>query len=683
VVQPNRTNEIISLLPAFYGQDPLVRRLVDSVAGRLAQVQIDLQEAMSAHWVDAADRGSLGARAPISDLARIASMVPLVSFTDESATHPVLRTVIVDPAATLRAPAGASLTFADLRRGQRAALAGQVRADGIFVVTDLALAGVAPIAGPFDRLNGVILATTAPTGADPDATLTIWAGDDASDTFRRRLKLTVEAFLEGSGTAPALLKILVATMGWGELLGSFEDWSAQWTRDNPVFIASAAGAAQPIRLREFPLKRAVTPVIQQVKAGARWTVQNDSAFVVAPVVQLTALDLPVLIPTLVNLDTLVSIAVAVAMETTRLVDGVPTRFEVGIGIEGQPDGTLRATLTETPTGTQAVQSRDVTDRLIVTASALRVDRAGADAFLIGGAEGAAAQLVVSDGRRAVSLTARGDGIWGNGVQVAFGSAEPDPQGGTRTRLRLRYDPGVAVGEPAADPSQLYEEDLTLADLVAAKSRLVSAADFTLGIPRGTSRWQYLDHFSAAIFDVVTWDSAAFDAPDTTTNDLETLLATYPIKGSYDFAHFDAALYPQEVVGAFRYDSPASKYDAAFFSETGNQVEIRMGWREAQACTIELDFPVSSPLDFARVAPLPQMLGTVKGAGIKLVLTPQSAVLEHQPLDDPMPVVMPHGVEAATPGEVIRAGVRMSEQPVLGERILGHFDRERWNEVQYA
>ena len=193
--------------------------------------------------------------------------------------------------------------------------------------------------------------------------------------------------------------------------------------------------------------------------------------------------------------------------------------------------------------------------------------------------------------------------------------------------------------------------------------MVSATDFTLDIPRGTSRWQYLDHFSAAIFDVVTWDSAAFDEPDTTTNDLKTLLATYPIKGSYDFAHFDAAVYPQDVVAAFRYDSPASKYDAAFFSETGNQVEIRMGWREAQPCTIELDFPVSSPLDFARVVPLPKMLDTVKGAGIKLVLTPQSAVFEHQPLDDAMPVVMPHGVEAATPGEVIRAGVHMSEQQV--------------------
>jgi hypothetical protein len=683
VVQPNRTNDIISLLPVFYGQDPLVRRLVDGVAGRLAQAQIDLQETMSAHWVDAADRGSLGVRAPITDLARIASMVPLVPFADENATHPVLRMVIVDPAATLRGPAGASLTFADLRRGQRVALAGQARADGTFVVADLALAGVPPIVGPFDRLRGVILATTAPTGAAPDATLTIWAGDDASDTFRRRLKLTVEAFLEGSGTAPALLKILVATMGWGELRGSFADWSAQWTPANPVFTANADGAAQPIQLREFPLERAVTPVIQQVKAGARWIVQSDSAFVVSPVVELRALDLPVLIPTLVNLDTKVSIAVAVAMETTQLVDGMPTKFDVSISIEGQPDGTIRATLIESPSGTQAVQSRDVTDRLLVTANALRVDQPGAAAFFAGGADGAAAQLVLSDGRRAVSLTAIGDGIWGNGVQVAFGSVEPDPHGGTRVRLRLRYDPGASVGEPAADPGQLYEENLTLAELVAGNSRLVSAADFTLGIPRGTSHWQYLDHFSAAIFDLATWDSAAFDEPDTTTDDLETLLETYPTKGSYDFAHFDAAVYPQEVIGAFRFDSPPSKYDAAFFSETGNQVEVSMSWREAQPCTIELDFPVSSPLDFARLGPLPQMLGTVKAAGIKLVLTPLSAVAEHQPLGDSTPVVMPHGVEAATPGEVSRAGVRMPEQQQLGERILGHFDRERWNEVQYA
>src|SRR5262249_41560008 len=161
-------------------------------------------------------------------------------------------------------------------------------------------------------------------------------------------KLTVEAFLEGSGTAPALLQILVATMGWGELQGSFADWSAQWTQANPVFTANAVGAAQPIKLREFPLTRAITPVIQQAKGGARWTVQNASAFVVSPVVQLRALDLPVLIPTLVNLDTKVSIAVVVAMDTMQLVDGVPTRFDVSISIAGQQDGTLQATLSETP-----------------------------------------------------------------------------------------------------------------------------------------------------------------------------------------------------------------------------------------------------------------------------------------------------------------------------------------------
>jgi hypothetical protein len=66
-----------------------------------------------------------------------------------------------------------------------------------------------------------------------------------------------------------------------------------------------------------------------------------------------------------------------------------------------------------------------------------------------------------------------------------------------------------------------------------------------------------------------------------------------------------------------------------------------------------------------------------------VLVPQSAVREHQPLDESTPIVIPHVVEAVAPSETIRAGVRIPEQQPTGERILGLFDRARWNEVQYA
>jgi hypothetical protein len=48
-----------------------------------------------------------------------------------------------------------------------------------------------------------------------------------------------------------------------------------------------------------------------------------------------ALNQPVVVPTVVNLDANVAIAALVVMETIKLVDGQPVAHEVSLEIEGQ------------------------------------------------------------------------------------------------------------------------------------------------------------------------------------------------------------------------------------------------------------------------------------------------------------------------------------------------------------
>ena len=58
---PPRAAQIVATLPPLYFQDPLLRRVVDASAGRLAEAQLDLQRVMNAHWADTADDSATAA----------------------------------------------------------------------------------------------------------------------------------------------------------------------------------------------------------------------------------------------------------------------------------------------------------------------------------------------------------------------------------------------------------------------------------------------------------------------------------------------------------------------------------------------------------------------------------------------------------------------------------------------
>ena len=520
-----------------------------------------------------------------------------------------------------------ALDFDQLAIDQRLYVGGTRQVDGSVLAARISLAPLADSEEFETTLDGHLSQITPATAAEPAASLILLTGRADPEMFRRRLKLTVEAFLEGAGTAPAILKMVAATMGWGSLEGTFTDWSADWAPTDPVFNATAESAPGPIRLRELPLRPVTTSIPHRVKTGARWLETNDSSFVVQPSIQYKALDMPVVMPTLISLAAQVVIKALVALETIKIEDDNVVEQDVTLRIEERLDGRLHGTLIErrlreNGVPTAGISETDVTDHIRVQTSGLRVDREGAVGFLHGGSEARAAALVISDGRRAIRLTARGEGIWGNAIQVAH--AAPD-------QVSLRYDPALAVDELPSEEKDVYTEVLALDELLAGDSRLITARDFSFTIPGGESRWLYFDHMGWAMFDINQWDRTVFDEPPAGDEDLEELITNYPAKGIYDYGDFNATVFPQEFLRAFRFNQAGSVYDEAFFNETPEQVEVLLGWQEGQRATIRIDVPLATYRDRVRFPFLPEMIRKVKAAGIKVILA--ARFVETQPLGE--------------------------------------------------
>jgi hypothetical protein len=416
---PTRAAQIVDTLPTLYFQDSVARRVIDALASRLAVGQLDLQEVMNAHWVDTADDPLTASQQRPVDLARIAALVPLPPFPDEEAARLQPETVLIDSNTVVLGPRDGPLSVGDLVLGQRLFVGGTRRPDGALLAQRVS---VAALVDSFDAvLSGRVAVVTPANAVDPVARVILLTGRSGSDMFRQRLKLTVEAFLEGAGTAPAILKMTAATMGWGRLRGTFADWSAAWTPTDPVFEALAEGASAPIRLRELPLRLATTPIPHRVKAGGGWLETSTSRVVAEPSIQFRALDQPIVIPTLINLDSHVAIATLVVMETIKIVAGETVTQDVQLRIQAQADGSLRGMLFERRLPSGAVVETDVTDRIRVSTSGLRIDQPEAAASLSGGTDDRPATLVISNGQRAIRLTARGEGIWANGVRVSRGT----------------------------------------------------------------------------------------------------------------------------------------------------------------------------------------------------------------------------------------------------------------------
>ncbi len=678
--QPTRAAQIVDYLPTLYYRDPLLRRVVDAVAGRLADVQFDAQRVMNAHWVDMADRVPPERPQRLIDLPRLGALVPLFPFPDEEAAQLIPKTVLVHVATHLIGPGAVPLRIDQLVPGQRLYVEGSQQPDETFLATAIRVGQPSPLENFASALSGELSQIEPVTSVHATARLLLLTGQTGAEIFRQRLKLTVDAFLEGAGTAPAILKIVAATMGWGPLQETFADWSQNWTPTHPVFEAVAEGAPGPIRLRELPLRSATTPVPQRVKSGARWIETHDSAFVLQPTAQFQALDRPVVVPTLVNLDHQVAISTLIAMETVKLEGGNLVEKDVTLRLEGQPDGTLQGTLFERTLPASEVIPTNVSDRIRIRTSALRIDREGESAFLRGGTDEQAATLVVSDGRRAIRLQARSEGIWGNAIQV---TALPAPSTDDEIAVALTYTPSLVVPGLSTSPASgnpTHGEMLTLNQLLEGNSLLVTAQDFTFTIPEGESRWLYFDHMGWSIFDVTQWDHTVFDAPPADVEDPEAQFASFPAKGIYSYTDFNAAVFPREFLRAFRFDQPGTFYNEAFFNETPDQVEVLLGWQEGQRATIRIDVPLETQRDRDRLGFLPEMIRKVKAAGIKVILVPRFR--EHQPLDEQLPTVRLRHGETQPLDDALRLRVGLRDAQSLDVRHIGIFDRDHWNAAHF-
>jgi hypothetical protein len=670
---PTRAQQIVDTLPTLYFQDPVMRRVVDSVAGRLAVAQSDLEEVLHAHWVETADSSPLpvAIERPL-DLARIAGLIPVVPFPDEADAARARETVVVDSATVMEGPPGDPLTFDKLVVGQRVVIGGARRPDGAVQAARLLVSRA--LAQQFDvRLDGLIAEIQAPSAVERAGRLIVLAGRSGAEMFRQRLTLTTQVFLDGVGTAPAILKMTAAALGWGRLIGTIADWSAMWSADEPLFQAHAEGTSAPITLRELPLRAATSPAPHRVKSGARWIETGGSSFIVDPTIEIAALDLPVLVPTIVNLDTQVAIATLVALDTFEVEQGELIRKDVSMRVQGHANGALTATLLERRLPQGDITETDVSDRIRVRSPGLRIDRAGSAALLSGGADGRVASLVVSDGHRAARLAARSDGIWGNAVRVAHASV---------LTLELRFDPAVALGGLATDATT-YIETMTLDELLAGQSRLVTGEDFTFRIPEGKSRWLFFDHAGPAMFDTTQWDLTVFDDPTQNGGDVDEAFGALPAKGVYDYTSFDGTSFPQEFLRAFRFDQETSRFDDALYNETPEQVEVQLGWNEGQRATIRLDVPVQTPAEGARLAALPDMIRRVKPAGVKVILG--QPLHDQQPLAELEPRVRPLMSEQVTLGESVRLelSVRLSEgPPPHGESIIGTMNSSEWDQSRF-
>ncbi len=677
MVQPTRAAQVIDTLPTLYYQDPLLRRLIDAFAGRLAEAQADGALVLNAHWADTADQAPFPADGHLADLPRIAALAPLVPFPDEEEATRAAHTVLVAAGTPIAGQSGAVLRFDQLQVGQRLFIRGTQRADGAVVASRISVAiplGPDPQSAP-DLFAGRLARVTPATALDPLGALIVLTGLEGPEMFRQRLKMTVEAFLEGAGTAPALLKMAAATMGWGPLQGSFADWSRTWKPEDPIFEAWAEGAPAPLRLRELPLRAATTPIPHRVGVGERWIETNRGIFAVEPSVQFKPLDQPVVVPTLVNLEAGVAIAAFVVLEPVKLVDGALVRQDVMLRI-GQINGNLRGTLIERALPAGGVTETDVTGLIRARAAGLQLDKPGASGFLQGGADDRAASLTVTDGRQVLHLSARTEGAWGNAIQIMAA-----PEGGT-LQVALRYNPAWAASPDATgrDSPALYEEALAAGELLAGKSKLVTAHDLTFPLPRGDSRWFYFDHMGWGVFDVSRWDQVVFDAPPEAVTDPEARLARYPARGYFDYTDFDAALFPPDIVRAYRFDAPDALFDTALFSGTPEQVEVLLGWQEAQPATVRLDVPLTGERDYRRLAFLPEMLRKVKAAGVKVILA--SRFLEDQPLGDALPRVRLRNREPQPLGDAACLRISLGDSQSMGERLICVFDGSHWDGAHF-
>lgn len=376
----------------------------------------------------------------------------------------------------------------------------------------------------------------------------------ATEVFRERLRLFIQAYLQGAGTPRSILTMAAAELG--VLLGGpVHRYGTDWIQP----VRRQGTPTGVIRLQENPLYRVEKqPVL--AKTGIRWSIDSPGAAgidLVYPQVTIEALVDDVRGPSIIFED----IGLAWLSPSVVLNRGDRLLFDASTG------GLFSAWKHSNH------RVEEVTDRIQLLGQVPDENALDEGIRLVGGTKERPACAFVKSAAHAhvVRLCARSTGQWGNGLQLRRERV------GRGYRLLVEFDASYAVNQitgdsPVSQWSIPVEKNAleTMLDTFKHGEFLLEAQQATLFLPTGRSHWMYLDHLA-----VLTEDGDL--------KDLARLLLDYTRYGQS--VHHNTDTYD-----VFRFDRDETLFDDASFTVEEERVKITYSWLEPKATAIQLEVP---------------------------------------------------------------------------------------------
>ena len=377
-----------------------------------------------------------------------------------------------------------------------------------------------------------------------------------TEVFRERLRLFVQAYLQGAGTPQSLLTMAAAE------LGVLPAGPAH--RDGSVWIQSVRRLGQPpdvIRLEENPVYRVEKRPVR-AKTGSRWTIDNPgglSEVLVRPQVTIEALVDDVRGPSLVLED----------IGMAWLFPDVHLDREEKLVLQVQESGRFSAHK-HSDAGLE-----DVTRDVDLVGSIPDLDELDRGVRLTGGSEEREATAFVKDSatQRMVRFCARAPGIWGNGLTLRRMNSSAG------IALVISFDPVLAAaGTHSTEDTERTTWTIDIASDILGESIehlkpgnfLLAAEDATLFLPLSRSRWMYLDH------------QAVLGERGDVRNLARMVL---------DYTRFGRAVHHNlDNFGVYRLDRSETRFGEAVYTIEEEQVEITVSWLQQRPTAIRLEVP---------------------------------------------------------------------------------------------
>lgn len=377
----------------------------------------------------------------------------------------------------------------------------------------------------------------------------------STEVFRERLRLFVQAYLQGAGTPRSILTMAAAELG--VLLGGpAHRYGTEWIQP----VRRLGQPSDVIRLQENPIYRVEKqPVL--AKTGIRWSIDNPGVAgsdLIYPRVVIEALVDDVRGPSIIFED------VGLAWLSPTVVLDRGDKLVLQANIAGR--------FTAWRHSNHRVENVTNDIQLIGQVPDERALDNGI--HLIGGTITQAACAYVRSEHRphAVRVCARSRGYWGNGLMLRR------EKSGRTQRLLVEFDDSyAATGLPGKVPAGQWvvdvDDDLltTMLTIFERDEFLIEAQEATLFLPTGRSHWMYLDHMAVL-------------SENGELENLARLLLDYTRYGQ-------AAHHNTDVYDVFRFDRDETRFGDANYTVEEERVRITYSWLEPRATAIQLEVPL--------------------------------------------------------------------------------------------